>query len=197
MGRAKTIKTYPPESRLSVGFQDFPTLHPIRSLFFTGKNPPCWGSQPIIPSTGQPVSPPLYGIGHHQCGWRIQLHFPPFLSPVLSCLVFPSFCVYCFCLHFFFPFAISGVQVRIQKCNPGLLKDCFLQMALLDCHSGVSQHSRLMSPSPGAWLVRGVQQFRTAIQIRQSRSAADAREIACSITVALSCRGCVFNQTWS
>ena len=43
----------------------------------------------------------------------------------------------------------------------------------------------------------GVQQFRTAIRIRQSRSAADAREIACSITVALSCRGCVFNQTWS
>ena len=42
-----------------------------------------------------------------------------------------------------------------------------------------------------------LQQFRTAIQIRQSRSAADAREIACSITVALSCRGCVFNQTWS
>ena len=42
-----------------------------------------------------------------------------------------------------------------------------------------------------------LQLFRTAIQIRQSRSAADAGEIACSITVALSCRGCVFYQTWS
>ena len=125
MGRAKTIKTYPPESRLSVGFQDFPTLHPIRSLFFTGKNPPCWGSQPIIPSTGQPVSPPLYGIGHHQCGWRMQLHFPPFLSPVLSCLVFPSICVYCFCLHFFPPSPSQVFKSEFRSVIQGCLRTAF------------------------------------------------------------------------
>ena len=69
------------------------------------------------------------------------------------------------------------------------------------------QHADLGVPnSPLEWLSEytphtptsgKLQQFRTAIHIRPSLSAADARKIACSITVAMSCRGCVFNQTWS